>query len=75
MGCSLVVLELAHMVLGCVAHSVPFPNADPGVASLILALSHTLMEIDHEISSMVILLTLIQEGLLLVTSESMCTKY
>ena len=39
-------------------------------------LSHTLVEIDHEIISAVIhLLLLIQEWLLSVTSESMCTKY
>ena len=31
-------------------------TADPGVASSILGRSHTLMEIDHEIISMVILL-------------------
>ena len=31
-------------------------TADPGVASLIPALSHTLVEIDHEIISTVILL-------------------
>ena len=68
MGCSLVVLELTHMVLGCVAQSVAYHQNQ--VASLILALSHTFMEIDHEISSMVIFLTLIQEGLLLVTSKS-----
>ena len=30
--------------------------ADPGVASLIPARSHTFVEIDHEINSMVILL-------------------
>ena len=30
-------------------------TADPGVASLILARSHTFVEIDHEIISMVIL--------------------
>ena len=47
--------------------------ADPGVASLIPALSHTLVEIDNEIISTVILL--IQEGLLSVTSKSICTKY
>ena len=35
---------------------------------LIQAQSHNFMEIDHEIISMVILLLLIQEGLLLVTS-------
>ena len=31
-------------------------TADPGVVSLITALSHTFMEIDHEIISLVILL-------------------
>ena len=51
-------------------------NADPEIGSSISALSHTFMEMDHEIFSMVILpLPLIQEGLLSVTSESMCTKY
>ena len=48
------------------------------VRGLIPAWSHTLVEIDHEIISMVILLPsakLIQEGLLSVTSESMCMKY
>ena len=44
--------------------------------SLITAQSHTLVKIDHEIFSMVILLLLlIQEGLLAVTSESMCMEY
>ena len=34
------------------------------------------MEIDHEIfSAVILLLTLIQEGLLSVTIESMCMKY
>ena len=48
-------------------------TADPGVPSLIPALSHTFAEIDHEIISMVILLLLqIQEGLFSVTSQSMC---
>ena len=48
--------------------------ADPGVVSLILARSHCLTKIDHEKFSMVILLLpLIQEGLLSVASESMCT--
>ena len=51
-------------------------TADPGVGSLILARSHTFVEIDHEIISMVILLfLLIQEGVFSVTSQSMCTKY
>ena len=37
---------------------------------------HTLVEIDHEIIFTAnLLLPLIQEGLLSVTNESMCTKY
>ena len=56
--------------------SVTSLSADPVVASSILVWSHTFVEIDHEITSMVILLfPLIQEGLLSVTSESLCTKY
>ena len=39
----------------CLAADVSL-TADPGVASLILARSHTFMEIDHEIFSTVILL-------------------
>ena len=63
-------------VPGLIAQLVACPTADPGVASLIPARSHIFVEIDHEIISMVILLLpLIQEGLLSVTSESMCTKY
>ena len=60
---------------GCVAQSVMYLatdaslTADPEVASSIPARSHTFVEIDHEIISSV------QEGLLSVTSESMCTKY
>ena len=50
--------------------------ADPGVASSIPAQSATFLEINHEIISMVILLLpLIQEGLLSVSSENMCTRY
>ena len=48
-------------------------TTDPGVASLIPVRYHTFVEIDHEIISTVI--PLIKEGLLSVTSESMCTKY
>ena len=52
------------------------PTPDPGFESLIPARSHTSVEIDHEIiSTAILLLLLIQEGLLSVTSESMCTKY
>ena len=63
-------------IRGTVAQSVACPTADPGVASWIPARSHTFVEIDHDIISTAILsLPLIQEGLLSVTSESMCTKY
>ena len=50
-------------------------TADPGAERSILALSHTVIEIDHEKTSTVILLSLIQEGLLSDTSKCMCTKY
>ena len=52
-----------------VAQSVVSPTADPGVANSILARSHTFDEIDHEMIS-IIILPLIQEGLLSVTSEN-----
>ena len=61
---------------GCITQLVTSLTADPGVPNLIPAWSHTSMEIDHEIiSSAILLLPLIQEGLLSVTSESMCIKY
>ena len=45
-------------------------TSDPGLASLIPAWSHTFVETDHEIiSTAVLLLPLIKEGLLSVTSE------
>ena len=66
---------LIHITPGLLAQSVMHLTADPGVAGLIPARSHIFMKIDHEIISKVILLPLIQEGLLSVTSESMCTKY
>ena len=37
--------------------------------------AHTFVEIDHEIISTVILLSLNQEGSFSVASESMCMKY
>ena len=62
--------------LGTGLHHVACLTADSEVAGLIPAQSHTLVEIDDEIISMVILLLLlIQEGLLSVTSESICIKY
>ena len=51
-------------------------TADQGVPSSIQARVHTFMETDNGIFSIVILLLLlIQERLLSVTSQSMCTKY
>ena len=51
-------------------------TVNPGVWSLIPAWSHTFVEMDHEIiSTVILLLILIQKGLLSVTSESMCTMY
>ena len=67
---------------GPVVQSVVSPTADPWVVTWTTAQSHTFMEFDHEIISTVILLLpvtlllpLIQEELLSVTSKSMCTKY
>ena len=59
----------------CLTADMSLP-ADPWVVSSIPAQSHTFVEIDHEIiSTNIPSLLLIQEGLLSVTSESMCTKY
>ena len=56
--------------MGLEAQSVASPTADLGGESLIPARSHTFVEIDHEIiSTVILLLLLIQEGLLSVTSE------
>ena len=53
---------------GLIAQSVASLTVVPGVTSSIPAQSHTLMEIDHEIISMVIILPqLIQEGLFVVS--------
>ena len=58
-------------LLGSIAQSVASLTADSVVASSIPAWYHAFVEIDHEIISMVILLlTLIQEGFLSVTSKS-----
>ena len=55
---------------GHVAQSVASLAADPGVASLIPIPSHTFVECDHEIiSTFILLLPPIQEGLLSFTSE------
>ena len=64
------------MWLGPIAQPEASPTADSGVASSIPAQSHTFFEIDHEIISMFnLLLLLIQDELLSVTSESMYMKY
>ena len=45
-------------------------TADPGVASFISAPSHAFVEPDHEmISAVILLLSLIQEGVLSITSD------
>ena len=62
--------------LGYVVQPVVSSIADQGVMSSIPTRPQPVVEFDHEIFSMVILLLLlIQEGLLLVTSESMCTEF
>ena len=43
-----------HNKTGCLAQSVTCLTADPGVASLIPAWSHTFVEINHEIISLAI---------------------
>ena len=69
----------AQYVPGCIAQSVTCLDCIcmPDCRSRgIPARSYTSVEIDHEIISTVIFsLLLIQEGLLSVTSESMCKKY
>ena len=61
---------------GPLALSVTGLTAGPGTASSIPARSHTFVEIGYEIiSSVVLLLPLIQEKLLSATSESMYEKY
>ena len=47
---------------------VTSPTADPGIVNLIPSHSHTFVEIDHEIiSTVILLLPLIQEGLIVVS--------
>ena len=56
----LLIIMLPEGVTGNVKQWVASGTADPVVRSLILALSHTFVEIDHEIISLVILLLLIR---------------
>ena len=58
---------------GTVAQSVMSLIADTGIVSSIRA--NTFVEFDHEIFSIVILLLSVIQGILSVTSESVCTKY
>ena len=60
-----------------VVQSIVSLIADPEVVSLIPAwpITFTEMDFDREIFSTVILFRRIQEGLLSVTCESMCTEY
>ena len=55
------------LALGPEAQLVVSQTADPGVASSILALSHTFVEIAHEIISMVILLFPLINGRVVVS--------
>ena len=52
-----------------VAHSVASMTKYPGILSLILAQFHTFVDVDHISSTLILLLSLIQEGLLSVTGE------
>ena len=64
------IILLLNFALDPVVHSVMSQNA-----SSIPTRSHTFVEADHEIiSTVILLLPLIQEWLLPVTSERMCTK-
>ena len=59
-----------------VAQKVGSLIADPGDMSLSPVRSHNFMEIGRKIfSTVILLLRLIQERLLLVTSKSMCTLF
>ena len=71
-------LALSSHQPGCIGQSLTCLTADPGVASLIPSWSHTLVEIDHEIISMAILLPSADSRRVVVgykTSENMCMKY
>ena len=68
-------LGLVAQSLTCLAADTCL-TADPGVASLILAWSHSLAEIDHEIISTVILLPSADSRRVVVSyKRSMCMEY
>ena len=60
---------------GPVGQSVASPFVDPGVVNSIPAWPHTFVEIDDEIFSTVSPLLPLFQGLLLVTSENVCTEF
>ena len=61
---------------GCVGKSVTCQTANPGVASLFAARSHTSVEIDHEIISTSILLPSADSRRVVVSYKlCMCTYY
>ena len=62
-------VQLIHVLPGPEGQSVVSLIVDPEAMSLILAWSHTFVEIDDEIFSTIILL------LVPVTSKGMCMKY
>ena len=63
-------------MIGIISCMVGSLNADAGVMSSVVAPPYTFVEIDREIFSTAILpILLMHEGLLSVTSESMCMKY
>ena len=66
--------KLFNSIQGPIVQTEVSPTADPEVMSSIPAQSHTFMEIDLEIISTVILLLLILEGLLSITSEKYVHK-
>ena len=74
--------QLHELALSCYSRLVPIAQqvasliADPGVMSSIPTRPHTFVEICHKIiSTVILLLPLIQDGLLSVISKSMCTEY
>ena len=68
--------EIAGFLTLCIlAHLLFTPALVTGVTISIPTPFHTFMENGHEAISTIILLLLIQEGLMSVTSQSRCTEY
>ena len=66
---------VTRLVPGRKAQLITCLTADPGVASLIPARSHTFVEIDHEIISTAILLPSAVSRRVVSYKRSMCIKY